>query len=140
MNTKQLAIASIFALETLMITVLAGCAAGGIDLVRDESINIDDQVSCQYAHLNNLVVEQRGEDLFVSGAIHRNMHRRGVILGHIHVEVSSPDGEILKRVDTGLHRLSRKSYEARFSTTLPLRVKPGSTVRVIFDRPFEQKD
>ncbi|MEN8130950.1 MAG: hypothetical protein ABFS45_12310 [Pseudomonadota bacterium] len=140
MNTKHLTIASIFALETLLIIVIAGCAFGGIDLVRDGTLNIDDQVCCQYAHLKNVVVEQRGENLLVSGAVHQNKHRRGLIIGHIHVEVISPDGETLKRVDTGLHRISRKSYEARFSANFALKVKPGSTVRVTFDHPFDQKD
>lgn len=140
MNTKHLTIASIFALETLLIIVMAGCASGGIDLVREGTINIDDQVCCQYVHLKNVVVEQRGEKLLVSGAVHRDKHRRGIIAGHIHVEAISPEGNILKRVDTGLHRISRKAYEARFSTSLALKIKPGSTVRVIFDHPFEQKD
>lgn len=138
MNTKRLAIASRRALATLFIIVIMGCASGGIDLVRDGSINIDDQVSCRYAHLNNVVVEQKGEDLFVSGTVHRNRHRSGMIFGHIHVEFISPDGETLKRVDTGLHGLSRKSYKAHFSTNLRLKIKPDSTVRVIFDHPFEQ--
>jgi hypothetical protein len=136
MNIRHIAAISALAMQAFVIVMMPGCASRGIDLVREGTVHVDDQVSREYAHLNHVVVEQKGEYLEVSGELHRNFHQRGMITGHIHVEVIAPDGETIKRVDTGLHHLSSKSYKARFSTRLPVKVLSGSTVRVIFDRTF----
>lgn len=139
MNEKSRLKISVLFLQIFVVATIVGCAAGGIDLVREGGVQIDDQVSCQYAHLNHVVVKQNGDNLDVSGELHRNYHQRGMITGHIHVEVVAPDGKILNHVDTGLHHLSSKSYKARFSTSIPVKIAQGSTVRVIFDRAFVEE-
>lgn len=139
MNTRYIATVSALAIQAFIIVMMSGCASRGIDLVREGAVRIDDQVSCQDAHLNHVVVEQQRDNLIVSGDLHRNFHQRKVIVGNIHVEIIAPDGETLKRVDAGLYRLSRKSYKTRFSTKLPIKVPSGSTVRIIFARTFDEE-
>lgn len=137
MNKGYIATLSALAMHAFIIVMMLGCASGGINLIREGTVKIDDQVSSNDVHLNHVVVEQQSKNIIFSGDLHRKPHQRKVIVGNIHVEIIAPDGKTLKRVNTGLHRLSRKSYQARFSTKLPIKLPSGSTVRIIFDRTFD---
>ena len=117
-------------LVTLFIT---GCAATGKDLVPDNTVQIE-KVSSRWATVRSVnVVQKDGEVTLRGEVVRRPPVGRGPIPGHIDLEVSGPDGEMVEEAVIEYPRRSVKSRYATFHTTLKAAPAAGSTIRVTHD-------
>jgi len=129
---RYIHILATFAILTT-ITLTAGCATTGRDLVRDNTVKIE-KVSSSRATVSFVSVLQEGNDVTLRGEVRRRpVVGRGSIPGHIDLEVIGPHGGILEETIVGYHRRSVKSRRASFRATLQTAPPLGSTIRVTHD-------
>jgi len=128
MNMYIKTLAAIAILTTLTLT--AGCATVGKDLVRDNTVKIE-TVSSKWATISSVSVIQEGDKVMLRGKVRRPLAGRGHIPGHIDLKVIGADGSVLEESSIVYHRRSLKSKSAIFHTTLKVTPPPGSTIRVI---------
>lgn len=119
-------------LAILITLFIAGCAATGRDLVRDNTVQIE-KVSSRWATVRFVNVIQDDSEVTLRGEVVRRPVGRGPIPGHIDLEVIGPDGEIVKESVIEYHRRSVKARQATFYTTLKPAPAAGSTIRVTHD-------
>lgn len=130
MNIYIKTLAAIAILTNL--TVTAGCATAGRNLVRDNTVKIE-KVSSKQATITSVNVIQEGDQVMLRGEVRRRLVSRGHIPGHIDLEVIGADGSVLEESVIDYHRRSVKSRYAIFHDTLRVTPPPGSTIRVTHD-------
>lgn len=118
--------------SVLITLFIAGCAATGKDLVRDNTVQIE-KVSSTWAAVRFVNVVQEDGEVTLRGEVVRRPVGRGPIPGHIDLEVIGSDGDVLEEAVIGYHRRSVKSRYATFHATLNATPPRGSTVRVTHD-------
>jgi len=82
--------------------------------------------------VTNINVRQTGSELSISGAIKkRHSTGRGIIPGHIDIEVVDPNGDTYNKTNLPYHRKNTKSKKSYFHFKLDVVLASNTTVRVI---------
>ena len=115
--------------------LLAGCATGSVAKQAQISIERVDSSSVNITHAYLIKTE---EGLSLRGELKRKLHSHGPVPGHVHVEVVSRNGEIIKAVDLDLSRKASSDHIAKFQTTLPNEAA-GNIVRIFHHDALSHK-
>lgn len=116
--------------------MLGGCALPRPERMAESTVKLE-VVPTQVASVSEARVEQRGEELVISGTVRK--YHRFYLPSHVDVVVCGPDGKMLGQVQqrlTGGYFTSRGGEkEVRFTARLSLTPPAGSTVRVRYHAP-----
>lgn len=107
-----------------------GCALAPIDLVREGTVDVE-YVSSRKVRLSNVSVHVKQPGLLISGEIKKRYRQRAFTSGHVHIEVISPQDEILGKATTQYRFRSTRSTFSHFSAEIPVIAPVGTTIRVI---------
>lgn len=111
----------------LVITIVTGCA--NIES-RSADVSIE-KVSSSIAHFDRAFVTSTQTSVEIYGVLHKRHHSRTIIPGHVDIEIISPEGEVLSKLETDYHRGSIKARQSTFHVSVPMVLPEGSTVRLI---------
>lgn len=127
MNTYIKTLTSITILAVLTLT---GCATTEEDSVLNDTMNIE-KISSREATVVFVNITQSGDHLVLRGMVRRRLPGRGLIPGHIDLEVIGANGAVLENFEIAYHRHSIKSSYASFRAILKTTPPPGSKILVI---------
>lgn len=108
--------------------LLAGCATTSLP-PEMEAIKLE-SVDSNSATIPRLYLYQTDGTTLLRGDIKRRIHAHGEIPGHLHIELISADGKVLKEADTSYKRKSSEAHDGSFEIPLPASIPAGSTIRV----------
>lgn len=120
----------VLGLLSTCIVIVAGCAAPGGGLVRDESVAIE-AVSSRDAHVVNVRLYRDDAGMLMRGELRNRSGGRAAIQGHVDIEVIRPDGTHLSIHNVSYRRWSARSRAAHFTYRLKPVPQNGSIVRVV---------
>lgn len=109
-------------------TLVTGCATNSIDKQKQIAIERVDSSSVKIGHA---YFAKTAEGLMLRGEVKRKMHSHGKIIGHLHVELISPQGQVLKTAEVKHNKKGSSDHIADFSMLLPVELAAGSVVRII---------
>ena len=115
-----------FVYMVTLIVILPACASSQF---RNADINIEVDSSSQI-RIFDIAVRSTDSNVTVAGSLHKRSHGRTVIPGHIDITFLSPDGDVLRKLETDYRRSSINSRDSTFSVEVPLLLADGSTVRI----------
>lgn len=121
-RAKTLATAALLALIGWQSAVFA--EAGASTDIKVEGVN------SETARITRLILMPRKDQQVLRGEITRRIHAHGQIPGHLHLELISPQGKVVKTADINYSRPSSSSHVGSFELALPADIEAGSTVRV----------
>lgn len=125
MNTKFRIIIGFIYMVTLIV-IMSACTS-----VDSKKANVNIEVdSSPRIQIFDVAVRATNSHVTVSGSLHKRSHSRTAIPGHIDITFLSPNGEVLRELETDYHRPSINSRESTFSVKVPLLLADGSTVRI----------
>ena len=120
-------------LVVLIYTFVIGCTS--IES-RKANVNIE-KTSSRYAHFDRTLVTSTETSVEIYGVLHKRHHSRTIIPGHVHIEIMSPTGDVLYKLETNYYRGSIKARQSKFHVSIPLKLPDGSTVRLMHHRESE---
>jgi hypothetical protein len=109
--------------------ILAGCATQARDLVGNDTVELE-KVSSALGTIDSVTVIQEGEEVKLHGEVKRRPYGRGFIPGHIVLDVTDPEGQVLERCVIDYYPGPKSTY-ANFHAVLKAPLPAGSTIRVI---------
>ena len=129
----------IIAALIVTITIFAGCAVKGLDLIDSGKVSVE-RVKDKYISFSYVHVYQQGENICVTGRVLRRKHLPKLIKGHVDVLIISPTGSVLKKVGVYPYprtipgKRTRGSY---FEIHIPAILSNGSKVRFKYHNTLE---
>lgn len=123
---KMRNLAAIAALATTL--ALAGCASTP-PAQQSSSIKLEG-IDSNTAQISRLYLVPDNGQTVLRGEVTRRMHLHGQIPGHLHVELISLEGKLIKEADISYKRKDTHGHDGTFELTLPGEVAAGSTIRV----------
>lgn len=133
LNVKRAATAA----ALLAMLFLAGCAATP-SVWEDNGIKLEG-VDSGSARIYRLYLQPTATATLLRGEVTRRIHAHGQIPGHLHVELISPEGKVIKEADVGYRRQSSSAHDGSFELALPGPVAAGSTIRVTHHDPVSHQ-
>ncbi len=110
---------------TLLIT---GCASSPTTW-HDNGVNLEG-VESSTARINRLYLQPDNGAMLLRGEVTRRIHAHGQIPGHLHIEIVSPQGVVIKEADIGYSRQNSNTHDGSFELSIPETLANGSTIRV----------
>ena len=108
--------------------VLTGCTSALA--VKDKNINIQTEDSLT-ARVSQVELMEDTEGLLVTGTLQRSAIGRGLILGHLHIEVSGRDGALLQDLEIDqMYPGNNRQFEP-FQAHLKPSVQQVSAIKVV---------
>jgi hypothetical protein len=112
---------------------LAGCATTP-SAQQAEKIKLEG-VDSNSARISRLYLTPSEGETLLRGEVERRIHAHGQIPGHLHVELISPEGKVIKEADIGYARQNSDNHNGNFKLVLPEEIEAGSTLRVTHHDP-----
>lgn len=114
----------------LLVLALTGCASLPTDLVTTTAVDVE-RVNSTSARIRSVFVGDNDGILLVRGRLEKPYFGRGLIPGHLHIEVLGKDGLMLGQEITRYYRRSGKSCTSRFSRKFSVHPEDVRTVRIV---------
>lgn len=114
---------------SLWLLSATGCAMPVRDLIRDRTVTVE-TVASHWAIVTSVSVGQWATGVECAGILRRRSFTRGLIPGHVDVNLIAPDGVIVRTISVPLQKRRATSGMVYFRATLDIQPPPGSTVRV----------
>ena len=109
-------------------TLLTGCMSALA--VKDKNIDIQTKDSLT-ARVSAVQLMEDSEGLLVTGTLQRSAIGRGLILGHLHIEVTGRDGALLQELEIDqMYPGNNRQFEP-FQTHLKPSVQQISAIKVV---------
>lgn len=111
------------------ITLLTVNACTSNSVKSEHEIKIE-RIDSSIAKIRHVYLTGESDQMTIRGTLERRFSGRGSIPGHLHITLLNPQGEVLKEADISYMRKHLKSSMSRFSTKLPAKLMPGSTIKI----------
>lgn len=112
-----------------VITLLTVNACTSNTVKSEHGIKIE-RVNSSNAKIRHVYLTDTDDQMMIRGTLKRHSSGRGPIAGHLHITLLNPQGKVLKEADISYMRRHRKSSISHFSTKLPMKLMPGSTIKI----------
>jgi len=118
-----------YSLLLAVITLLSVNACTSNSVKSEHDIKIE-RVDSSKANIRHAYLFESDGQMTLRGTLERRLSGRGPVPGHLHITLLNPQGKVLKEADISYMRKHRKSSISRFSTKLPMKLIPGSTIKI----------
>lgn len=112
----------------LAILFLAGCATTP-STWHESGVTLEG-VESSTARIGRLYLKAANGATLLRGDVIRRVHAHGQIPGHLHIEIISPQGVVVREANIGYSRQSSNTHDGSFEIPLTEPIATGSTIRV----------
>ncbi|MBD3609721.1 MAG: hypothetical protein HUJ30_04160 [Gammaproteobacteria bacterium] len=119
---------------TGMALTLSACASFPNTQNLDESQIKLQVIDSNFVKIHHVSVSNSGTGMFLTGKVERRFKLRGLIPGHIDVELFDINGKVKYSGVINYMRKNRHSYYAKFSKELSFPIERGSSLKLKYHR------
>lgn len=126
-NTSRICSKNSLLLAVIILFTVNACTTNAVK--NEFGIKIE-KIDSSSAKIRHVYLTDYDDHMMIRGTLERHPSGRGPIHGHLHISLINPQGKALQEADISYMRKHHTSSTATFSAKLPVKLMPGSIIKI----------